>query len=426
MKAVTAAVSSAGLFDSGTQRQAPEPGAATTAVSMGAGVAEVLGVLAPELAGRVEAEFGRGLTGQVAGGFDSGFTGRVAGVFGAGFYVVGDHGAIFAVLGPRSWPGPLHLVTASLPGLPAAGKRVTAAGTTLAAGGLAIDFGGAQLWDPDLPDGLDYDPTVWAGAVPPVEPDLAPVWDEVKGAVRAGDLASACRFLEGRGGGLTPAGDDALAGIMLVAAADRTQRPNLRRQTGGAAHGDRRSAADRSQRPNLRPVGQALGHLERATAADRFQRPNLRRLAVQARTSELSRAFLEWAARGASIEPAHAVLEAAASGDRAGLVRAARTLAAVGASSGRTLLAGLALAVSELPPCPAGLRPAPAAVSPSAATSDPASPSPASPRPGSVGSAPASANRLAPLLRAEPVPSRSILPPPGRLVPPLLAGRLFV
>lgn len=241
----------------------------------------------------------------------SGFVGRVAGVFRAGFYVVGTEGALFAVLSPGAWPGPLHLVTASLPGLPTAGERVIAAGTTLAAGGLEIDFGGAQLWDPDLPDGLDYDPAVWAGTVPPVEPDLISVWDEVVASVAVGDLASTCRLLEGRGGGLTPAGDDALAGIMLVAAADRSQRPTLRR------------------------------------------------LARQARTSELSRAFLKWAARGASIEPAHAVLEAAASGDRAGLARPARTLAAVGASSGRALLAGLALAVSELPPRPTGHRLAP-------------------------------------------------------------------
>lgn len=402
MRTTTAAGASADSPDSGARRQASEPGATTTAVSMGAGVAEALGAPTPELAGPVEAGFGRGFTGQVAGGFDSGFAGRVAGVFGAGFYVVGDEGALFAVLGPGSWPGPLHLVTASLPGLPAAGERVTAAGTTLAAGGLAIDFGGAQLWDPDLPDRLDYDPAVWAGAVPPVEPDLAPVWDEVAVSVAASDLVSACRLLEGRGGGLTPAGDDALAGIMLVAAADRTQRPNLRRQTGGAAHGDRRSVADRSQRPTLR------------------------RLAQRARTSELSRAFLTWAVRGSSIEPAHAVLEAAASGDRAGLVRAARTLAAVGASSGRALLAGLALAVSELPPRPAASWQAPAAISPSAATPDPASPSPASPRPASVGSALAFATRPAPPLPAEPVPSRSILPPPGRLAPPLLAGRSFV
>lgn len=246
---------------------------ATAAVSMGTGVVEAIKVPSP------------------------GFAGRVAGVFGAGFYVTGDRGAIFAVLGPRSWPGPLHLVSASLPGLPVAGDRVAITGATLTAGGLKIDFGGAQLWDPALPDGLGFDPAVWAGAVPPVEPDLTGVWDEVAAAVHSGDLTSACRCLEGRGGGLTPTGDDTLAGIMLVAAADRSRRPALRQ------------------------------------------------LARQARTSELSRAFLEWATRGSSIEPAHAVLEAAASGDRAGLAGAAQTLAGVGASSGRALLAGLALAV---------------------------------------------------------------------------------
>lgn len=272
---------------------------------MGAGVAEALGALGLELAGRVEDGLGRGFTGRVAGRFDSGFTGWVAGVFRTGFYVTDDRGAIFAVLGSRSWPGPLHLVAASLPVLPATGEHVAAAGATLVAGGLEIDFGGARLWDPALPDGLGFDPVVWVGAVPPVEPDLAGVWDEVAAAVRSGDLASACRRLEGRGGGLTPTGDDALAGIMLV------------------------------------------------TAADCFRRPALRQLARQVRTSELSRAFLEWAARGSSIEPAHAVLEAAASGDRAGLARAARTLAGVGASSGRALLAGLALAASALPPNPA-------------------------------------------------------------------------
>lgn len=300
----------------------------TAAVSMGAGVAAAL---------------------KSPG---SGFAGRVAGVFRAGFYVAGDEGALFVVLSPGAWPGPLHLVTASLPGLPVEGERVITAGTVLAAGGLEIDFGDAHLWDPALPDRLDYDPAVWTGAVPSVEPDLASVWDEAAASVASGDLASTCRLLEGRGGGLTPAGDDALAGIMLVAAADRSQRPTLRR------------------------------------------------LARQARTSELSRAFLAWAARGASIKPAHAVLEAAASGDQAGLARAARTLAAVGASSGRALLAGLALAASELPPRPTDSQLAPATRSPSAATPGPASPSPTAPRPGSVGSAQASANRLAPPLRA--------------------------
>lgn len=301
----------------GRGRSWTEPRATVTAVSMGAGVAEALGTLDPELAGRVEA------------GLDCGFTGRVAGVFRTGFYVTGDRDAIFAVLGPGAWPGPLHLVTAALPGLPVAGDRVAVAGTTLIADGIEIDFGGARLWDPALPGGLSFDPAVWVDAVPPVDLDLTGVWDEVAAAVHSGDLASACRCLEGRGGGLTPAGDDALAGIMLV------------------------------------------------TAADRSRRPALWKLACQARTSELSRAFLEWAARGSSIEPAHAVLEAAASGNQAGLVRAARTLTGVGASSGRALLAGLALAASTLPfrptrsPRPLSsahsalpLRPAPADSSP--------------------------------------------------------------
>lgn len=377
MRTTTAAGASADSPDSETRRQAFEPGAAATAVSMGVGVAEALGALDPELAGRSEAGFGRGLTGRVAGGFDTEFAGRVAGVFGAGFYVVGTEGALFAVLSPGAWSGPLHLVTASLPGLPTAGERVIAAGTVLVVGELEIDFGSAQLWDPDLPDGQDYDPAVWAGAVPSVEPDLASVWGEVKAAVRAGDLASTCRLLEGRGGGLTPAGDDALAGIMLVA------------------------------------------------AAHRFQRPTLRRLAERARTSELSRAFLAWAARGSSIEPAHAVLEAVASGDRAGLARAARTLAAVGASSGRALLAGLTLAISELPPRPAGPRLAPAAGSPSAATPGPASPSPAGLRPGSVGSALASAKPDGSALVGR--AGAPLAPSPRHLVsPPLSAGHSFV
>ena len=287
----------ANQLDSETRRQAPESEAVVTAASIGAGVAEALGALDPGLAGRVEAGLDCGFTGRVAGRFDSGFIGRVAGVFRTGFYVTGDRGAIFAVLGPGAWPGPLHLVTASLPVLPATGERVTVAGTVLAAGEIEIDFGSARLWDPVLPDGLGFDPAVWAGAVPPVEPDLAQVWDEAAAAVRSGDLALACRLLEGRGGGLTPTGDDVLAGVMLVAAADCSRRPALRQ------------------------------------------------LARQARTSDLSRAFLEWAARGSSIQPAHAVLKAAASGDRTGLARAARPLSGVGASSGRALLAGLALAV---------------------------------------------------------------------------------
>jgi len=74
------------------------------------------------------------------------------------------------------------------------------------------------------------------------------------------------------------------------------------------------------------------------------------RLALDARTTRLSRAFLRWAAAGQSIQPAHALLDASASGDHAGMRRAAASLAGVGATSGRALVAGIALAATGLAP----------------------------------------------------------------------------
>ena len=262
------------------------PAEATVAVSAGATVAVSAGagVLAAVLPG---------------------FTGRVVGVFGSGFYVAaGDD--IFAVLGPATWPGPLHLQVASLPVLPAVGDRVMATETALVTNDLRIETARCRPFVPCLPAGggrapLGSDPELWAGLVPAVEPDLAPVWGEVVAGVRTGDLNGVCHRLQGLGSGLTPSGDDVLAGIMLVRAIDRCRRPALRR------------------------------------------------LARKARTTGLSRAFLWWAASGQSIQPAHAVLEAASSGDRRALGRVSPILAAVGASSGRALLAGMALAALEPP-----------------------------------------------------------------------------
>ena len=228
------------------------------------------------------------------------FTGRVEGVFGGGFYVSGPSGRVFAVLGPRSWPGPLHLVTGTTAGLPAVHDRVRVSGGELAAGPLRVRLAGSRRWAPRLPERLEADPAAWHGIAPGVDADLAPVWEAVTGDVRRGDLAACFRRLQGRGDGLTPSGDDVLAGILLAAAIDPDNRG-------------------------------ALADLARA-----------------ARTTRLSRAFLRWAAVGQSIQPAHALLDAAASGDRAGMGRAAASLAGVGATSGRALVAGVALAATEL------------------------------------------------------------------------------
>ena len=108
--------------------------------------------------------------------------------------------------------------------------------------------------------------------------------------VERGDLAGAVDVLAGLGPGLTPAGDDALAGILLV-------------------HG----AYDRAAA---------------IAAADR------------ARTNDIARAFLAWAARGQSIEPVHRLLAAA---DRGQAAAALADLLRFGHSSGSDLAFGLQL-----------------------------------------------------------------------------------
>jgi hypothetical protein len=109
--------------------------------------------------------------------------------------------------------------------------------------------------------------------------------------------------LGGWGPGLTPAGDDLLAGVLLVA-----------RVVGGPAAEE-----------------------------------DLRAVAAEVRTTEVARAFLVWAARGQSIAPAHEWLAAVAAGDGVGARRALERLHRVGADSGRSLAAGLALGVGQLP-----------------------------------------------------------------------------
>ncbi len=228
------------------------------------------------------------------------FAGRVEGIFRGGFYVSGPSGDLFAVAGPRCWPGPLHLIVEELAAAPTLHDPVSVSDMVLSAGQLHVRFGRCPRWTPRLPERLSVEPAAWGDLAVNGAPELASVWKMAARDVRRGDLASVFQLLQGRGTGLTPSGDDVLAGILLVAAID----------------------------PGRREV--------------------LSDLAMRARTTRLSRAFLRWAAAGQSIRPAHSLLDAAASGDRAGMRRAAATLAGVGATSGRALAAGIALAATEL------------------------------------------------------------------------------
>ena len=278
-----------------------------------------------------------------------GFVGRVEGVFANGFYVSGPSQAILCVLGPGSWAGPLHLVASELPARPDLHDCVSVSGGVLEAGRLLVRVDGCPHWSPRLPEKLNIGSATWrsvAAVVDPelapvfgrgdpvgadhrvsavvdpelapvfgcgdpvgvdhrvsavVDPELAPVWAAATDDMRRGDLAAVFRRLQGRGAGLTPSGDDVLAGALLVCAINPRRRP-------------------------------ALDGLARS-----------------ARTTRLSRAFLRWAAAGQSIEPAHALLDAAAADDLAAMRAAARSLAQVGATSGKALVAGIALAATQLP-----------------------------------------------------------------------------
>ena len=171
--------------------------------------------------------------------------------------------------------GPLHLRVAVLPAL-RVGDPARTDGEVLRGPGWSVAL--------DVP--------TWTGALPAV----------VDGAYHTPphvDLPALAARLGGRGPGLTPAGDDVLAGALLGT----------------------RAACGPSAEPALRAV------------------------AASVRTTDMAGAFLHWAARGQCIEPAHAWLTASGSSDRD---RAEQRLRAVGASSGAALLEGLRLVAGQL------------------------------------------------------------------------------
>jgi hypothetical protein len=134
-----------------------------------------------------------------------------------------------------------------------------------------------------------------------LRPALAgPILDWVGGLVAAGDLVGAAHLLGGRGPGLTPAGDDVLAGILLMA----------------------------------------------AVGPDPVDAPIRTAAAEAAPTTDVARAFLRWAARGQSIAPVHELLATIAEGEPVAARRALQRLSSIGASSGADLAAGLGLALA--------------------------------------------------------------------------------
>lgn len=200
-------------------------------------------------------------------------------------------GELVALVAPGVDPGPLHVRCAALPVL-RPGEEVTADRGRLAGPGWALRLP-EEPWRGALPD-----PAALAGA------DDGTLREAASGAeVPTGGPAELAAVLGGRGPGLTPAGDDVLAGVVLVA-----------RVAGGPAAEER-----------------------------------LRAVVAGIRTTEVSRTFLGWAARGQSIAPVHDWLLALSAGDARAARQAFDRLCSVGADSGRSLAAGLARGVGQLP-----------------------------------------------------------------------------
>jgi Protein of unknown function (DUF2877) len=181
-------------------------------------------------------------------------------------------------------------------------------GVPMMANAVAAGAGEAPLavaWDPAAPPAWDpvVRPPAWDGAA---VTELAR-WLGARVTAPAVPLGQAAERLLGRGPGLTPEGDDVLAG---AAAAVRALGPSA----GAPPEG----------------VDALVAALVPADAARR--------------TGALSATLLGLAATGAAPEPAHRLL----AGPRSGRAAALADLSRLGSGTGRAVAAGIALAAGHL------------------------------------------------------------------------------
>lgn len=239
-------------------------------------------------------------------------SGRVLAVFRRAVYLSFPLGLV-ALVDLQAEPGPLHAHVDVLPRV-RVGDTVRADGGGLWIAGASI-AGDADVWrapvlpvPPDpatvattLREVLDHSPDLdLAGGVGPATEARLSV------TLRRRGLRAAATDLAGRGAGLTPAGDDVLAGLLLV---DRT-------------------------------------------AAGPSSEARLVALAREAATHEISRAYLEAAARGRSLAAVHDLIGACAAAEPDGARAARARLARIGHSSGLDLAYGVLVGFATLPRSP--------------------------------------------------------------------------
>jgi hypothetical protein len=195
-------------------------------------------------------------------------------------------------------PGPLHLRVDPLPSV-IDGGAVLIEGSRLRLGTSSIDLRYVPTWMPPPCGGpLRHQPL--QGTERSALAGRHDVLERVRSLLGLDDLDGVALHLGGLGPGLTPAGDDVLAGIVLT--------------------------------------------LHVAGVDER----RLRAAVELVRSTELSLAYLRWAARGQCIEPAHCVLAALTGEDPERVAAASGRLGGHGASSGADLLLGIQCALATV------------------------------------------------------------------------------
>jgi len=279
---------------------------------------------------------------------EEGWSGEVLAVHPRSCYLLDEEGSIYAVVQEDLGKGPLSLVIASSSSSQpfqqlAVGETVKTAGDVLLlSDSLDVGLAKAELWDPKpyvtfggaeaMQHSLDalhqaatkFAPEKSLAVLLPylAEDELPPLLQKVTHFPRShalmGGLADSLgdrnrrglkvvtSSLAGLGPGLTPAGDDFLAGVLLALAEQRQADAEL---------------------------GE-IADLLLETAAPR--------------THEISAAYLKTAHDGEAHERWHALLGALAAGDTAAIGEAAHGVAQVGETSGADMLAGFLTAMQAV------------------------------------------------------------------------------
>ncbi len=268
----------------------------------------------------------------------------VRAVFERAWHLHDKNGAVLTVTA-APYDGPMAVrVEGRLPAAGQPGMAARLAGRTLGVGRISIELAGARAWGGERGEvrpvdraALERDMERIGAVAGEMDSFLAGRVAALGDALVSGErdaLQDAVHGLIGLGPGLTPAGDDVLCGTM---AGLHVFGRRLVRQNSSAW---RRNVCrhDTSPRAVHSITGRGIAEMQGRLAATVVEE-------MEGRTTGLSRTLLSWAARGVAVQPLLDVLWTLGSGEP---VSGMETVAAIGHTSGRDMLAGVALAAASV------------------------------------------------------------------------------